>query len=148
MRHGLEPTRVGVPKRLERDLRIDVGAVLGEDREDQLAGGVEPTLPDRAPVQALELIKREPRKPGPVSLEPLRVARARVGELALPRPALLCRRCARRGHHVDTSLASRSPQRSSGAAPAAIDSSTDIGRSTTGTAVAPTSASARMPSTS
>ena len=120
MRHGREPARIRLAQRLERDLGVHVGAVLGEDRQDELARRIEPALPDRSPVQALELVQREPRKPGPVSLEPLRVARARVGELALPRPALLRRRCARRGHHVDTSLASRSPQRSSGAAPAAI----------------------------
>ena len=44
-----------------------------------------------------------------------------------------------------TSRASRSPQRSSGAAPAAIASSTDCGRSTTGTATAPDGRQRRDP---
>jgi hypothetical protein len=38
--------RIGGPERGERDLGVDVGAVLGEDREDQLADGVEAGLPD------------------------------------------------------------------------------------------------------
>ena len=39
--------RVGPPERLERDLGVRVGAVLGQDREDQLARRVEAALPDR-----------------------------------------------------------------------------------------------------
>ena len=130
-------------------LGVGVGAVLGEDRQDQLARRVQAALPGRAAVARGEAVEHERHEPRPIALEPLRVARAGVGELALLRAR---RRLALPALDAitggPTSLASRSPQRSSGAVPAAIAASTVWGRSATGTATAPTAASAAMPSAS
>ena len=49
---GRQPGRIGLAQALEGDLGVRVGAVLGEDRQDQLAGRVEAALPGLAPVDA------------------------------------------------------------------------------------------------
>src|SRR4051794_25398296 len=147
VRLDLADARVARPQSLERRLCTRVGAVLGQDRQDQLACRVEAALPGRAPVQRRQSIEHERYQPWPVPLEGLRPCPPRVRELALAGPALdgLRGRCAHGPNPTDTILANRSPHRSNGAGPLAIASSIDMGRSTTGTATAPTDASASMP---
>ena len=125
---------------------VRISSLVGSSRRSQVG----------RPYRVGQRVEHERRQPGPVALEPLGVARGRVGELALLRALGLAFGWLggrRRGSIVpsgstpdaETSRASRSPQRSSGAVPAAIAASTDCGRSTTGTATAPTAASASMP---
>src|SRR5664280_2557007 len=51
--------RIGGPERGERDLGVDVGAVLGEDREDQFADGVEAGLPGGPTMNLGQAIENE-----------------------------------------------------------------------------------------
>ena len=155
VRLDLAAARVARAKRLERHLGAGVGAVLGEDREDQLAGRVEPALPRRVPVQPGQAVERRTgRAPAgsargawPRSARDPRTcacwARSRAlglgrggcrgrlgglhGGVLLTRPSLrsslaesTCPAA------IETSRASRSPQRSTGAGPPAIASSTDL----------------------
>ena len=66
--------RIGRPERHERLLGVDVGAVLGEDREDQLGRRVEPAAPDLRAVEVAERVERV-----------LEQARADSGRAASPR---------------------------------------------------------------
>ena len=81
----LAVARVARAQRLERDLGVRVGAVLGEDRQDQLARRVEPSLPGRPAVPPGQLVEDERHEPGPIALEALRPGPARVGEPPLAR---------------------------------------------------------------
>src|SRR5204863_7441407 len=164
--------RVGRPQRNERLLGVDVRAVLGEDRENQLRRRVQPPTPDLRAIQLTERIERvleqarsvasEPSRPcergiGLGALFPLRL-RGRASGRGLDRVRRLPRRGGRRigrAHELDdgarprprsTSRAIRSPQRSSGSAPASIACATVSGRSTTGMTTAPSGRRASIPS--
>ena len=65
---------------------FDVGAVLGEDRQDQLARRVEPALPGRPAVDPGEAVQHEGDEPGPIALERLAQRPPGIRELALARP--------------------------------------------------------------
>src|SRR6185503_16062326 len=161
-----EAGRIGGPERDKRLLGIHVGRALGEDRQDQLRRRVEAALPDLRAVELAQPVERvveearpipgETPRPGDrrVRLRPLALLRFRLG------PGLRLRRRwggggrSSRAHDpddaatrppTDTRRAILSPQRSTGSVPAAIASSTDWGRSTTGTTAAPTDARASMP---
>ena len=136
---GVAAGRVGVAERLERLLGVRVGGVLGEDREDQLARGVEPRLPDLLAVRRGEAVEHVPLEPRPVAPQVASPRRGRDrpsprGLLRLAPSSRLRGRwssagrrlAAGRRHRVAStcrvkhrarSRASRSPQRSSGAGP-------------------------------
>ena len=83
------PGRVRLTQRLEGDLGVRVGAVLGEDREDQLTRRVQAALPDGMAVQTGQLVHHERDETRAEALQGLRPGPARVREVALLRPGAL-----------------------------------------------------------
>ena len=86
VRLDLAAARVARAEGLERHLGVRVGAVLGEDRQDQLAGRVEPALPGRPAVEPGEPVEDERDEARPVALEALGPGPPGIRELALARP--------------------------------------------------------------
>src|SRR5207244_3991345 len=149
--------RVRLPQLDERLFGVHVGAVLGEDRQDQLRGWVPAALPGVVPVQLDQGIEGEADQARSRAIEALAPDQVRVrlasGALLrrLPASGRLGRLPRRQGHPArvrpaESSRARRRPHRSMGATPAAIASSSVCGRSLTPTEMAPTAQSAASPS--
>src|ERR1035437_2345666 len=172
---------IGGSERRETRFGVGVGAVLSEDREDELAGWVQAVLPHRPTVDLGEAIEDERHQAGALLFElggpfPSDLIRVRA-----PGAGLLGRRLGRRlgrylggrlgcrlgrqsGAHATGSGVARTERRSPTAVPSStsranrspaaattgqawlIASASDIGWSSTGTASAPTAASAAIPS--
>ncbi len=81
-----DPVR-GIPpaKRLERHFRVRVRAVLGQDRQDELAGGVQAALPGGPSVVGGELVEHVAHEPGPIALETPGPGPPGIGEPPLAR---------------------------------------------------------------